>query len=1244
MVKLCLISTKTSLSPFFKAIDNVNSELGSTIIDVKVFYQHLLDEKNLEYVKEFRNAITNSDVILIDIRSPTSWFVKELMELTSQSKAKVVIPLVVGSPLLLKLLKLGSLSGELIVSKLKDYDFDAQYLDMSRVWKIMDIFEKSGKVLPISILKHLRNWIFCQKYWMYWSENNLKNLLYLILKEYFNFNIKYSEPVIEIVPCSIYDPNYRFIKNVQEYLKLGKVDPIKPTIAILLYSGMHFDQCKPVAEYLFKMFNSLGFNVLLIVGGGGKDLDKNLDAVERNCMLDSKPIVDILINLQWFRINGGPYGGPSKPTWELLKKLNCLLINGLIMYMREVHKWEIDDRGLSPIEVITGVALPEIDGAIEPIPLAGLSDDYAKEIIIIKDRLSRRVERVKNWIKLRKLSNEDKRVAIIIYNYPPGEDNVGSASYLDVLKSLEVIIKYLKNHRYRTEEVSKERLKELIGKFLVNSPKWFEFNKHEVITLDLKDYLEYFNTLPNEIKEKIIKVWSYPPGNVNVVDNEFVIPGIVVGNVFIGVQPSRGVHENLDKIYHSKDLPPHHQYLAFYYWIEHIFKADVVIHLGTHGTLEFMPGKEVGLSSKCFPDILISNVPHVYIYHITNPSEMTIAKRRSYAYVITHGTPPFTKADLYEDYVELEELLHEYEEAKIQDPNRIEVIEKLVREKCDKLSLEFTSVEELHDKLFEMKRSIIPKGLHVIGQIWSDEDIIEYLTFIVRYDRDVKSLHRIIAEERGINYDEILEKPHTIVHGKRGGQIIEEIENEVRNMIENIIRSPEKIGNVIKRYSKKVRKDLEETLRYILDLYSRIKSSDELGSLLSVLNGEYIQPRVTGDPIRTPEIFPTGCHGYAFDPRLIPSKAAYLRGIKITEETLRMYREKFGKYPETVSVVLWGFETMGTRGETIGQILHYLGVRLVRKYGPWSWDLEPIPLNELGRPRIDVVVTICGIFRDTFPNLTILIDRAIKLVANLDEPPEWNYVRKHYLEHKIRFGEDSLIRIFGPKDGAYATRLTELIESSNWRSENELINTYIEDMMYGYGENIHSKPLKELFKELLSKVDLVTQIRYAHEYEITDLDHYYEFLGGLKKTVENIKGSKVETFWIDTTTEKIKYRSVKDAIDYAVRTRLLNPKWINAMLNHGYDGVREVSKRIEYILGLTATTGEVPNWVWSQIAEKYIFNEELRNKMLRENKWATYEIIRRLYEVYVRGYWKAESKVIDKLKEIASRIEEMLEE
>ncbi|WP_440059455.1 magnesium chelatase subunit H [Thermogladius sp. 4427co] len=1225
VVNLCVISTKTNLSTLVEAVEDVNKQLGSIRLRLSLFYTHILDEAGEEERKSLYEALEKSDIILIDVRTPSSWFVKEIGK--HVGRARVVVPLVGGSPDILGLLKLGEFRAGFLDKAFRELDMDVEYVDMSRVFKIIDLTDKAARILPLGPFKHLRNWILCTRYWSLNGKENLKNMLLLLLNNYFGLNVAYEEPRQEILSYMVWNPLRDSFIELSEYMR--QLDSSKPTVLVLMYSGMHFYDCKPVAKTLFNELTKRGVNAILLTGAGSNDLVNQSKGLLK-LFKESNAKFDLLVNLQWFFINGGPYGGPHEPTYELMEFLNCPLVNGLIMYMREVSKWEKDPRGLSPIEVLTAVALPETDGSIEPIPLAGLSDDIGKSILPIRDRLERRADRIVKWIELRRKKPRDRRIAVIIYNYPPGEHNVGSAAYLDIFSSLEALLRALKDSGYSVNALSRDELKKIIVlNGLINSPQYVDRGRN-TIKLGFGEYLKYFQSLPGEVRKKIVDTWGPPPGTINVAEDGIVIPGIVLGNVFIGVQPSRGVHEDPSKIYHSKDLPPHHQYLAFYYWVRNVFKADAIIHLGTHGTLEFLPGKEVGLSSKCFPDILLGDLPNIYVYHVTNPSEMSIAKRRGYAYIVTHGTPPFTTAGLYGDYIELEELVHEYREALLQDPERARIVLDMIREKSAKLNIEFSSVDDLEEKLFEFKRSIIPRGLHVLGGRWGREEVIEYLALIARYDWDeARSLYRILAGARGLDYDKLLENPSSVVSpGLTASKILEELDSEIRRIIEGIVngRSIKELG--VKNLPKHLAREFREAVSYLSNLYRRIMESDEIRSILRALNGEYLRPRVAGDPIRTPEVFPVGSNGYAFDPRLVPSKAALKRGGEIAEEVVASYRRNTGQFPETVAVVLWGFETAGTRGETIGEILRLLGVRLVRKHGPWTWDLEVIPLSELGRPRIDVLVTICGIFRDMFPNLITLIDRAVRLVASLDEPPEMNYVRKHVEELKRKGLDKATLRIFGPRPGEYGTRLPGVVETSSWSDSRDLARVYFEDMKYGYGENVEGVELPELFRSLLSKVSLVTQVRYAHEYDIIDLDHYYEFLGGLMKTVELVKGSKVNGVWVDTTGERVKYRGVRKAIEFSVRTRLLNPKWIEGMLAHGYDGVREIAKRVEYVLGLSATTGEVPDWVWKSIVDRYLLDNGLRDRMLRENPWAYYRIVKLVYEAIERGVWKPNGEYI----------------
>jgi cobaltochelatase CobN len=1225
-VKIALISTKTSLRTLFEAVEAVKREAGVDV-NLDVVYVHDLDKLD---PRDVASRVAGADALLVDIRGGVPRHVEEAI---LGSRARVVVPLV-GGTVALAYLRLGSLSGEVIAKRMRPLDFDADKLDVSRVFKMLNIAERVTSALPVGALRDWRNFIWLTRYWTYWGRGNLENMLKLILSEYFGVETHYDGPRREYEHCVLLPDGV---------CAEGAVAPKRPAVAIFLYGGMHFEQGLPVAKALREELGRMGIDAVLVVGGAAEGILKQLDTLQRYTVAGGKPLVDAVVNLQWKVINGGPYGGDVEATRRLFLEAGYLLFNGLIAYLRRYSDWRGDPRGLSPIEVVAGVALPEIDGAIEPIISATLDDTEYTDIVVLGERVRKKAARIARWIRLRYKPRTERRVAVIIYNYPPGEENVGKAAYLDVFASLEALLGALARAGYRVEQRSKDELVALVRGHLVNSPRW-HLHGVETPRLPLGEYLKYYSMLPEELRGAVERFWGPPPGEINIDESRnFVIPGVILGNVFIGVQPARGFHEDPSKLYHSKDVPPHHQYIAFYYWVREVFGADAIVHLGTHGTLELLPGKEVALSETCWPDVLIGDVPHVYVYHVTNPSEMTIAKRRGYAYVITHGTPPFTNAELYGEYAELEELVREYEEER--DAEKRNALVALIREKCEKMYLRCDSVEELHVYLYEMKKSAIPKGLNVLGKVWSDEEIVDYLLFVLKRDGDVKSLVRTLVEDWGYDYDALLSNPGGLFSGARGSEILERAEKAAREMIELIVRGedPERVARrFVKR--KELREDAIEALEYVRDLHRRVKRGDELGAIIRALDGLYVEPRVAGEPVRTPEVFPTGSHGYAFDPRLIPSRSAYLKGVKIAEELVRRHRERYGRYPESVGFVLWGFETAQTRGETIGAILQLLGVRLMRDKGPWAPRLEVIPLEQLGRPRVDVMVTICGFFRDMFPNLINLISQAVKLVAGLDEPPEMNYVRKHYLALRERFGEEiAAARIFGPKPGTYGTRLPELVESSNWSAEEELAKAYLEDMGYAYTDSLHATEAVGALVEALKTVDLVAQVRSTTEYDVGDLDHYYEFLGGLRRAVELVSGRRVEALWIDTTGARDVVRSAEESVELWARTRLLNPKWINAMLEHGYDGAREVMKRIEYLLGHAALTKAVAEWIWHEVERVYLMDANVRERIKRHNPWALHRLAGVLYEAYRRGYWKPTDEELRLLEDIITSLERELE-
>ena len=660
------------------------------------------------------------------------------------------------------------------------------------------------------------------------------------------------------------------------------------------------------------------------------------------------------------------------------------------------------------------------------------------------------------------------------------------------------------------------------------------------------------------------------------------------------------------------------------------------------------------MSANCFPDILIGNMPHLYIYHVLNTSESTIAKRRLYGTMISYNSPPYTTSDLYEDYAELQDLIDEYHEAMLEDRLRSEKVKAKILDKAKELKFEGDSIEKIHEELYEMKRSIIPKGLHILGQRYEKEDLKKFTEFILRYDREgIKSINRIVAESMGIDYDLALRNKD-----KYASQL-DKIDKKCADIVDCCIE--ESIESVVRKSNaeSEQREDMKKTLAFGIEVAENYAdNSTELQSCLRGLNKEFIEPALGGDVVRTPEVLPTGRNINQFDPNKIPTSTASERGAEIAENTIKRYLGKDGNYPESVGIVLWGFETTKTGGESIGQILHYLGVKIVKETGSWYPKLEIIPLEELGRPRIDCLLNICGFFRDMFPNLIQLLNHAFTLVSSLEEPIEMNYVRKHSLENlemlktEIEKGEIdektankiACGRIYGPKAGEYATRMRLLVEDSIWKGEKDLAEVYIQSMNHLYVENIHAQKRDSLFRKNLAKIDLVSQIRDSHDYEIVDLDHYYEFFGGLSKAVETVKGEKAAMMISDTTKEVVKTEDVGDVIVRGTRTRLLNPKWIDGMLEHEYHGAQHIADRVENTLGLAATTNAVPNWIWSSIAERFVFDEEIRRRLEENNKFAALEIMEKLFEAEKRGYWKATEEEMEKMRRAYLEMEGDMEE
>ncbi|MCU0587923.1 MAG: magnesium chelatase subunit H [Syntrophobacteraceae bacterium] len=1215
------------------------------LLSVKVHYVHEIDEERVSPTR-LREDLLSSELVLLDLRGAGR--AVGLAASALGGARNTVVCLVGASPEILSLLRMGSLSLKEIMAG-RDEENGSQVSSIQRIQKIMRWVERAGDLAPIGRLRHARNWSKVTRYWGNGGAENVESLLVFLGREYLALKLPAPPEPLEYPELGLYDlQSGKHFDTLEAYRAHAGFLEGRPTVGLFFYGGMHFSQSVVAAEAVARHLGS-SCNLVPVYSTSLH----NLEAIEKFYLPHGRASIDVLLYLQWFQLATFSADDPEK-TLRLLGSLNVPVFAGAPLYGRELEKWEESDQGLSPVEVMTTVIMPELDGMIEPVPSLALKDEVdpgsgekVKRPVALEAQVARISRRMLRRAALKEIANAEKRVAFIIYNNPPGEDNIGNAAYLDVFASLRRLVSAMADRGYRVEPLPESR--EICRRFIdigaVNNARWVpvEQSLADTVTVTAERYENMLASLPHS--QEVVSTWGRAPGEIMAGEGKIVLPGLELGNVFLGLQPARGIHSDPGKLTHDKSLPPHHQYIAFYKWLEEDWRADAVVHVGTHGTLEFLKGKEVGMSPVCYPALLIGSVPHFYIYHVVNPSEAMIAKRRSLGTIVSYNSPPLTVSGLYEDYAILEEWIDEYLEAKLSDPGRGQRLEARILEKASSLSLTKESVPEIQEELVLMKRSIIPKGLHILDEELSLEDAAETITCFLRYDRDgVPSLHRLLAEEKGLDHDGLLDRPEGLDDsGRMPAETLQEIEANARELVLRALQGATDGASDAPR---------SRALAEALKIHERMNRRQEISSLLDALEGGFTMPGIGGEPIRDLETLPTGRNTFQFDPRLVPSQAACERGFEIAQNTLRHYCKLNGCYPRSTGIILWAFETAKTRGETVGQIFGYLGVRPVRK-NPWKTDIEIIPVETLGRPRIDVTVQICGFFRDMFMNVVHLVNRAIDAVSRLDEAPEDNYVRVHSqqaaagLSRKVggeRAAKLASARVFGPRPGEYGTRVTSLIETASWTSEEELVETFTSSMNHLYGENVHGERFEGLYEGHLRQVQMVSQIRDTIDYEIGDLDHYYEYFGGLSRTIESFRGSPPVQLITDTTRERVRTETVGEALGRSVRTRLLNPRWIDALLEHEVHGAQKIGDRVEYLIGFAATTHAVGDWVFSAVAQRYLFDERMRNRLRENNPYAAEEMARRLLEARNRGYWNASEEEREKLRDILLEMEGDLEE
>jgi cobaltochelatase CobN len=1074
------------------------------------------------------------------------------------------------------------------------------------------------------------------------------------------------------------------------------VKPDRPTVGIVFYRAHAISGNTAFVDVLADAVEAAGANVrpvycasLRAADAGVYDLLEGLDAL----------IVTVLAG-------GGAtatdaVAGGDEDAWDVaaLAALDVPAVQGLCLTTSRAN-WDASSGALSPMDAAMQVAIPEFDGRIISVPFSfketGTGDAAAIPVYVADPERAARVAGIAvRQARLRSVSPADKRVAIVLSSYPSKHARVGNAVGLDTPASAILLLRALRQAGYDIGDapVDEPDLVEagdgLIHQLIAaggHDLEWLTEDQLATATMrvPLADYQRWFNSLPEELTTSITGTWGEPPGSLYVHGGDIVLAGLRFGNVVLMIQPPRGFGDNPIAIYHDPALAPSHHYLAAYRWLDESFGADAVVHLGKHGTLEWLPGKGLGLSASCAPDAVLGNLPLVYPFIVNDPGEGTQAKRRGHAVVIDHLVPPMARADSYGELAKLEQLLDEYATVAALDPTKVPAVRAQIWSIVEAAQLhhdlhvsEQPGEDEFDDfvlhidgYLCEIKDVQIRDGLHVLGRPPADEALIDLVLSVLRATqiwggrRHLPGLRAALAEWAGLDEAKLLAEPGAFVDvaprltalvdgpSRTASDAVDLVETLARRLVSGLAaRSWTDAHAVVRELLGARPADVVDVLTFAAEeVVPRLAATtDELTNTLRALDGRYVAAGPSGSPTRgLVNVLPTGRNFYSVDPKAIPSRNAWDVGAALAESLIARHRDDTGQYPQSVGLTVWGTSAMRTQGDDIAEVLALIGARP-------TWDdasrrvtgFEVVPADVLGRPRIDVTVRISGFFRDAFPHVITLLDDAISAVAALEEADDVNYVRAHARADEAEHGDRrrATTRIFGSKPGAYGAGLLPLIDARNWRTDADLAEVYAVWGGYAYGRELDGREARGDMETAFRRIAVAAKNQDNREHDIVDSDDYFQYHGGMVAMVRQLTGSAPAAYVGDSAVpDQVRTRTLAEETKRVFRARVVNPKWISAMQRHGYKGAFEMSATVDYLFGYDATAGVVDDWMYEQLATSYVFDPGVRAFMQKSNPWALRGIAERLLEAADRGLWASpEAETLDGLRSVYLELEGDLE-
>jgi magnesium chelatase subunit H len=1080
----------------------------------------------------------------------------------------------------------------------------------------------------------LRVFFLVMRFWLAGSEENLRRMMHVLVHRYAQGprqalrRLACVEDPIEYPEVGVYHPRMKSrLSEKSRDLPSPKGLKDAPAVGLLLLRSYLLSGNTAHYDAVIEACEARGLRVVPAFASG---LDAR-PAVEQFFMRDGQPQIDALLSLTGFSLVGGPAYNDAQAAEALLKKLDVPYVCAHPLEFQSIDQWAQAQRGLLPVESTIMVAIPELDGATAPTVFAGRAgaagtqcqgcakhctfeaQAQAHDMHPCYERIETMTERVAQWVSLRHKPKAERKLAIVLFNFPPQAGHVGTAAFLGVFESLYNTLQSLAQQGYAVQVP--ESVDALRNDLLHGNAQLHGTQANVLRRIAASDHVRR-ETWLNEIEAE----WGPAPGAQLSNGRELFVLGLSLGQVEVLLQPGFGYEGDPMRLLFERGCAPTHAFSAFYRYIKEDQKADAVLHFGTHGALEFMPGKQTGLSGECWPERLIGALPHVYLYAANNPSEGALAKRRSAATLVSYLTPSVTQAGLYKGLSELKQGIDRWRDPDLNPTERADLLALLQSQAqaMDLSPLKATTdaaaaaawVQDLTAQLLELEYALIPHGLHVMGRAPTAQERVSTL--------------RAMAQAMGI---------------ERAG-LIEAIVAQEGGTWEALI--PPDFDPSQKA-----------ALRQLVESNALLQQEHEISGLLRALDGRYIAPAAGGDLLRNPQILPTGRNVHGLDPFRMPSNFAVKDGRQQAQKLLDRCLADGMPLPETIAMVLWGTDNLKSEGGPMAQALALMGAMpRFDNYGRLA-GAQLIPLSELGRPRIDVVITLSGIFRDLLPMQIKLLAEASLLAASADEAEDQNFIRKHTLSYMREHGVDlqtAALRVFGNAEGAYGANVNHLVDSSCWEQEDELGDAFVQRKGFAYG--VEGQPVRHqaLMQSVLSTVALTYQNVDSVELGVTSIDTYFDTLGGFSRAVLQAKhhtqgaaATAPGVYIGDQTQGEGVVRSLSEQVALETRTRMLNPKWHESMLQHGFEGVRQIESHLTNTMGWSATTGQIQPWIYQQLAQTFILDPEMRERMAQLNPSASAQFANRLLEASRRNFWQPDHQTLAALQQAGAELEDRLE-